>query len=372
MKYFLIFITELLLITVNSIAQEFRTIEIKKTQWMVENLNVSRFRNGDIILQAVSKSEWDKAITNKKPAWCFYENKSKNKLGKIYNWYAINDPRGLAPLGYRIPSMQEWRDMINFLGEHEKTRVGSFKKVEFSNTRAAIKLLKEGDTIPIITNYQGESGFNGSEGGCRNCGWENEDINGFSKSDKKIGWWTSTDQNWDTDKKYFDGHEYELRSKIHTDSAYVFILNKNSLSILRTRFPKSAGFFVRCVRDIETSSPKKNTLKSNIESKQSKSYVKSEEKKFCFSDKFNSGNFFELVLLDGGKAKITIKDPAGLVIRTGQGTWQGFNDGQGGEAPKIILNLTTGKIIFTAIVDTISSSINMLIDSKQNQWINCW
>lgn len=93
---------------------------------------------------------------------------------------------------------------------------------------------------------------------------------------------------------------------------------------------------------------------------------------FCFDDSFGSGNKFELSLIDGGKATIVIKNRNDEVVRTGSGTWSGTNDGPGGNPPVISLILSTGRLKFTAIVDGYSSSINMLIDSKNNQWVKCW
>lgn len=90
---------------------------------------------------------------------------------------------------------------------------------------------------------------------------------------------------------------------------------------------------------------------------------------FCFDDSYNSGNKFELTLEDGGKAKIVIKNRNNEIIRTGSGTWSGHNDGFGGNAPVIELILSTGRLKFTAVVD--GSSINMLIDSRHNQWLKC-
>jgi hypothetical protein len=90
---------------------------------------------------------------------------------------------------------------------------------------------------------------------------------------------------------------------------------------------------------------------------------------FCFDDSYSSGNKFELTLEDGRKAKIVIKNRNNEIIRTGSGTWSGQNDGFGGNAPVIDLILSTGRLKFTAVVD--GSSINMLIDSRNNQWLKC-
>ena len=99
-----------------------KEIKIGQQVWTTENLNVDKFRNGEIIPEAKTAAEWHKAGENKQAAWCYYNNDSSNgtKYGKLYNWYAVNDPRGLAPEGWHIPSDQEWTDLTNYLGGVEQ------------------------------------------------------------------------------------------------------------------------------------------------------------------------------------------------------------------------------------------------------------
>ncbi|MBM3417114.1 MAG: hypothetical protein FJY20_11910 [Bacteroidetes bacterium] len=96
----------------------YKTVKIGSQVWMAENLNVAKFRNGDPIPEVKTDEEWEKAGQNKKPAWCYYDNDPTNgvKYGKLYNWYAVNDPRGLAPVGYHIPSDAEWTVLTDYLG----------------------------------------------------------------------------------------------------------------------------------------------------------------------------------------------------------------------------------------------------------------
>jgi hypothetical protein len=86
--------------------------------WMTKNLNVDTFRNGDSIPQAKNIEQWIIAAENKLPAWCFYQFDIQfgKKYGKLYNWYAVNDARGLAPKGYHVPSISEWTVLLDFLG----------------------------------------------------------------------------------------------------------------------------------------------------------------------------------------------------------------------------------------------------------------
>jgi uncharacterized protein (TIGR02145 family) len=96
----------------------YNTATIGTQIWMSENLDVDKFRNGSPISQARSQSEWDLAIKNKRPAWCYYQfNSINSKMGKVYNSFAVSDLRGLAPNGYHIPSSDEWykiSDLLNY------------------------------------------------------------------------------------------------------------------------------------------------------------------------------------------------------------------------------------------------------------------
>lgn len=90
-------------------------ITIGTQTWMCENLNVDRYRNGDSIPQVIYPVEWSTLTTG---AWCYYDNYTENgkTYGKLYNWYAVNDPRGLAPVGWHIPSDAEWTTLAAYLG----------------------------------------------------------------------------------------------------------------------------------------------------------------------------------------------------------------------------------------------------------------
>ena len=99
-------------------------IKIGDQTWTSKNLDVSTYRNGDVIPQVQSEEEWAKLTTG---AWCYYENESDNgtTYGKLYNWYAVNDPRGLAPKGFHIPSDAEWTILTENLGYKAGTKMKS-------------------------------------------------------------------------------------------------------------------------------------------------------------------------------------------------------------------------------------------------------
>jgi uncharacterized protein (TIGR02145 family) len=101
------------------------SIKLFNQIWATRNLDVTHFVNGDIISESRTSEEWDEADLNKMPAWCYYNNSEINgeKFGKLYNWYAINDPRGLAPEGWHIPSLEEWEKLAEELGEDGNIKI---------------------------------------------------------------------------------------------------------------------------------------------------------------------------------------------------------------------------------------------------------
>ena len=107
-----------------------KKIKIAGDFWMSRNLNVQVFRNGDSIPEAKTNEEWINAGKNQQPAWCYYNNDSGNggEYGKLYNWYAVNDPRGLAPLGWHIPTVDDWNRLIDSLGGYDSAVISYFNK----------------------------------------------------------------------------------------------------------------------------------------------------------------------------------------------------------------------------------------------------
>ncbi|MES2851131.1 MAG: fibrobacter succinogenes major paralogous domain-containing protein [Bacteroidota bacterium] len=75
--------------------------------WMPSNLDIVTYRNGDTIPQVTDSATWANLTTG---AWCYYNNDSANGAiyGKLYNFYALTDPRGFTPVGWRLPTEDDW------------------------------------------------------------------------------------------------------------------------------------------------------------------------------------------------------------------------------------------------------------------------
>lgn len=143
--------------------------------WMTKNLDVDKYRNGDPIPLVTDALAWAALTTG---AYCYYNNDPANNAtyGKLYNWYAVNDPRGLAPEGWHIPSYFEWITLSNCLGG-DAVAGGAMKETSTTNW-----------TTPN-TGASNISGFTGLPGGIRQI------INGTFSDIGRFGyWWSSSSQ----------------------------------------------------------------------------------------------------------------------------------------------------------------------------------
>jgi len=109
-NYFVVIFICFLASCAEPFSKEIDSVQIGKQNWMKNNLNIVTFRNGDTIPEARTDKEWEQARFAEAPAWCHVKNNPSNDsiYGKLYNWYAVNDPKGLAPDGWHIPSDVEW------------------------------------------------------------------------------------------------------------------------------------------------------------------------------------------------------------------------------------------------------------------------
>ena len=91
------------------------TITICNKTWTARNFNCSKYKNGDVIPQVQDPIQWVNLTTG---AWCYYKNDSSYgpAYGKLYNWIAVTDPRGIAPQGWHLPTSAEWSSLTNCMG----------------------------------------------------------------------------------------------------------------------------------------------------------------------------------------------------------------------------------------------------------------
>jgi uncharacterized protein (TIGR02145 family) len=105
----------------------YKSVIIGTQEWMTENLDVDRFSNGELIVETKENVDWQRMRDEKKPTWCYYLNRKEYEegYGKLYNWYAVSDPRGLCPKGWHVPTQQEWLTLEKFLGDSAGSKLKS-------------------------------------------------------------------------------------------------------------------------------------------------------------------------------------------------------------------------------------------------------
>ena len=175
-------------------------ITIGTQTWMVENLKTGHYRDGSAIPNVTDGSTWGRLSTG---AWCTYNNNPTydSKYGKLYNWYAVNDQRKIAPFGWHVASDEEWTVLSDFLNR-KASSIWSDKNKNAANA----------DVFRAVLG-----GFRAGGGGA------------FYLLDDGGSWWSSSKDNignaWNRNMKY------------------------GSANLNRSFNIKSNGYSVRCVRD---------------------------------------------------------------------------------------------------------------------------
>ena len=193
-----------------SLPVDYPVVVICCSSWMAKNLDVSTYRNGDAIPKVTNSTTWSALTTG---AYCYYNNDSTTyaaTYGKLYNWYAVTDPRGLAPDGWHIPSDLEWTTLGTCLG----------------GNAVAGGLIKELGTTHWNAPNDGatnQSNFTALPGGDRLYDGSFDDLGIFGF------WWSSTETDtgdaWNRVARYNDS----------------FLTSPSNI--------KQSGFSVRCVKD---------------------------------------------------------------------------------------------------------------------------
>jgi len=194
---------------------EAKSTKIGTQIWTTENLDVSNFRNGDVIAEADSYDAWEKACINGTPVWCYYKNdKVKSKgMGKLYNFWAVIDKRKLASEGWHVPSDAEWAKLVETLGGNE----------------TAGKSMKSAKGWKNNQNGDNASGFNGIPTGYRSHEKPAYYGGPFFEAGSGGYWWSST--------RYL------------VDNGYCRILSYKNSGLDKSSFVLTAGLSIRLVKD---------------------------------------------------------------------------------------------------------------------------
>jgi len=201
-------------LTAPNVNKEIPSVKIGTQVWSSKNLDVTHFRNGDPIFEANTFEKWEQANIEGRPAWCYYENDPKNGelYGKLYNYWAVSDKRGLAPEGWHIPTDAEWTQLAEFLGSPV-------------NAGAGLKSSKGWSANPG-TN---KTGFNALPGGYRTHEGPRYYGGPFFHKGKAGYWWSST--------RYL------------VDNSFCRILSVKNQELAKDHFVQMSGLSVRLIKD---------------------------------------------------------------------------------------------------------------------------
>ena len=197
----------------------YRTIMIGDQIWMAENLSVTHFRNGDPIPNVTDSMHWTDTY---EPAYCEYNNSTSfvQHYGRLYNWYAVQDPRNIAPEGWHVPDDSEWSELETFLGMDSV----AVNDIRWRGENQGVQLKEIGTAWDSLdTGATNESGFTALPAGYRR-------FNGrFDYIDYTAFFWTTT--------------EYEELQ------GWFRALRCDYTNVYRYANLKEYAFSVRCIKD---------------------------------------------------------------------------------------------------------------------------
>ena len=134
--------------------------------WFAENLQTESYRNGDPIPSGLNNSDW--ALTTEGAVAVYGEGSegataNLAAFGRLYNWYAVSDPRGVCPNGWHVPTDADFSELVEFLG-------GSL---------VAALPMKSSPSDEPAWDGTNASGFSGLAGGSRTIGGEFNAVDSF-------------------------------------------------------------------------------------------------------------------------------------------------------------------------------------------------
>lgn len=168
----------------------YQIVKIGDQWWMAENLKVTHYRNGEAILNITDNGEWSNLSTG---AYCIRYNNSDNidTYGLLYNWYAVDDSRNIAPTGWHVPSDEEFKILENYLIANGYNWDGTTTENKIGKSLASKTGWHSSPDVGDVGNEistNNTSGFSALGGGYRlgSSGAFNDFIGFYGR------WWSST------------------------------------------------------------------------------------------------------------------------------------------------------------------------------------
>ncbi len=217
---------------------DYKTVKIGNQIWMAENLRVTNYNNGDAIPTGLSDEDWEDTTEG---AYAIFDHNHNTAdginsteemveaYGKLYNWYAVNDPRGLCPEGWKIPSDEDWTDLTDYVESINEVNIGNqLKSCRQINSPIEGECNVEWDEHPQWYQHDDHFGTNGFGFSAFPGGYRWID-GGFASGNGS--WWSST--------------ETSSTGAWHRGMSYSYG------GVFRNNYDKAIGCSLRCVRDAD-------------------------------------------------------------------------------------------------------------------------
>jgi len=208
----------------------YNTVQIGNQCWFTENLKTTKYKNNSQITQIPDNLTWSTTATE---GYCWFDNNINNKPnGALYNWYVIQDLRGICPEGWHVPTHNDWLTMTSFLSSSSIYWCGTTNQI--AKSLANYSDWPYSASICVIGNpeayYSNASGFTAKPVGTRNKNGQ------YEAKANSTQWWSSTIS------VSCGGTAAEIRHLWETSK----ILHANSYDCHN----KNYGFSVRCVKNL--------------------------------------------------------------------------------------------------------------------------
>lgn len=184
-------------------------VRIGGQTWMKSNLKVDVYQNGDEIPHVQDSFSWSNITYG---AWCYVDEKD-TIYGKLYNWYAVDDSRGIAPKNWKVPSNDDWEILTDYLGGKDSA----------------------GDKMKSKYGWKDSGGgSNSSKLNCLPGAGRTKTGSVFGTIGGNVGYWTSTEK---------------IEKKTQSTSAWSRNLDYYNAKIYTYKISKRNGFYIRCVKE---------------------------------------------------------------------------------------------------------------------------
>ena len=231
------------------------TVIIGNQEWMAQNIRATSYRDGSSIITGLSNSEWQNTTDG---TYSVYPDgdieglnsdaEVLNAYGALYNWYAVDDSRGLCPTGWRVPSHDDWTKLEQYIC-NELGNTSCETKFPYDNTTWGWTGTSEGKVLKSCRQVNAHGGGNCATS--EHPRWSSHDTQ-YSTDEFGFSAIPGGYRNSNGSFSIIGSRGYWWSSDEHSSStAWFRIMSSASGLVSRNYDDRANGFSVRCVREVD-------------------------------------------------------------------------------------------------------------------------